>query len=271
MGKRILEPPQIHPTAMIDPTARIETGVVIEPYAIIGEHVSIGAGTRIGAFTVLGDHTTIGPRNHVYHHASVGTDSQDLKFTGDETYLVMGAENIVREYATLNRASGAGESTRIGDRNVFMAYSHVAHNCFIGDHCVVANAAQVGGHVVVDDWAIVGGLVAIHQFCRVGCHTIVGANSKVVQDVPPFLLADGHPVRPHGLNLVGLRRRGFTADEIRAIENAYEIVYARSLRVEQAIAQLRATLAPSVHVDRIIDFVENAQRGIIRPRKRPVT
>lgn len=268
MGKSTLEPPQIHPTAMIDPTARIETGVVIDPYTIIGCHVSIGEGTQIGAFTIVGDYTSIGPNNRIHHHASVGTESQDRKFAGDETYLVIGEENVIREYSTLNRATGAGESTRIGSRNLFMAYSHVAHNCTIGDHCVVANAAEIGGHVVVEDWAILGGLIAVHQFCRIGTHTIVGANSKVVQDVPPFILADGHPVRPHGLNLVGLRRRGFGAGEIRDIAGAYKIVYDRSLRVEQAIEELHKAFPDSPHVDRIVDFLAKAQRGIIRPRKR---
>lgn len=268
MRRRVLEPPQIHPTAMIDPTAHVESGVVIEPYAIIGPHVSIGEETRVGTFTVVGDWTTIGPRNRIYHHASVGTESQDMKFRGEESYLLIGEGNTIREYTTLNRATGAGEATRVGNRNVFMAYSHLAHNSVVGDDCVIANAAEIGGHVVVGDYAILGGLVAVHQYCHIGTHAIVGASSKVVQDVPPFLLADGHPVRPHGLNLIGLRRRGFTRDEIRQIKSAYEIVYHSSLRVEQAIAHLREQFPLSPPVARIIGFLEEAERGIIRPRKR---
>jgi len=268
MRRRVLEPPQIHPTAMIDPTARIETGVVIEPYAIIGRHVFLGEGTRVGAFSVVGDFTTLGARNRIYHHASVGTESQDLKFSGEQSYLIVGDENIIREYVTLNRATGAGEATRVGNRSVFMAYSHLAHNSTVGDNCVVANAAEIGGHVVIEDYAILGGLVAIHQFCRIGAHAIIGAGSKVVQDVPPFLLADGHPVKPHGLNLVGLRRHGFTGQEIRDIERAYDWLYHRSLRVEQAIIGLRKEFPQSPHVAQIISFLEQAERGIIRPRKR---
>jgi len=268
MRRRVLESPQIHPTAMIDPTARIEAGVVIEPYTIVGRDVSIGEETRVGPFTVIGEHTTIGPRNRIYHHASVGTESQDLKFSGEESYLIIGEQNIIREYATLNRATGAGEATRVGNRNIFMAYSHLAHNSVVGDNCVIANAAEIGGLVVVEDWAILGGLAAIHQFCRIGAYSIVGAGSKVVQDVPPFLLADGHPVRPHGLNLVGLRRRGFTREEIREIQLAYDIVYSRSLRVEEAISHLREQFPTSPQVAQIISFLEQAERGIIRPRKR---
>ena len=253
---------------MIDLTARIEAGVVVEPYALIGRHVSIGEETRIGAFTVVGDHTLIGPRNRIYHHASVGTESQDLKFSGEESYLIIGQDNVIREYATLNRATGAGEATRVGNHSVFMAYSHLAHNSTVGDHCIVANVAEIGGHVVVEDYAVLGGLVAVHQFCRVGAYAIIGAGSKVVQDVPPFLLADGHPVRPHGLNLVGLHRRGFTPDETREIQQAYEILYHRSLRIEEAIVQLHERFPQSPHVGRIIAFLEQAERGIIRPRKR---
>jgi len=270
MPKRILEPPQIHPTAVLDPTARIDSGVVIEPYAIIGRQVLIGEASRVGAFTVIGDHTMIGPRNRIYHHASVGSDSQDLKFRGGETYLILGEGNIVREYVTLNRATGPGEATRVGDENLFMAYSHLAHNCTVGNRCVLANAAEIGGHVVIDDCAIVGGVAAVHQFCRIGAHAIVGAGSKVTQDVPPFLLADGHPVRPHGLNLIGLHRRGFTRHEIQEIERAYRIVYERSLRVEQAILALAKEFPLSPHVREIIRFLEDSERGIIRPRKRAI-
>lgn len=268
MRRRVLEAPQIHPTAMIDPTARIEAGVVVEPYAIVGRYVSLGEETRIGAFSVIGDFTTIGPRNRIYHHASVGTDSQDLKYQGEESYLVLGEGNIVREYVTLNRATGAGEATLVGNHSMFMAYSHLAHNSVVGDHCIVANAAEIGGHVVIEDHAVLGGLAAVHQFCRIGTHSIVGAGSKVVLDVPPFLLVDGHPVRPHGLNLIGLRRHKFSREEIRQIQDAYEIVFHRSLRVEQAVARLREEFPESPHVARIVDFLEQAERGIIRPRKR---
>jgi len=268
MQKRILEPPQIHPTAMIDPTARIEARVVIEPYVTVGRHVTIGEETRVGAFTVIGDYTTIGPRNRIYHHASVGSDSQDLKFHGEQSYLIIGADNIIREYVTLNRATGEGQATRIGDRNVFMAYSHLAHNSVVTNDCVIANAAEIGGHVVVEEYAILGGLVAVHQYCRIGAHAIIGAGSKVVQDVPPFILADGHPVAPHGLNLVGLRRRGFTREQIREIERAYDVVYNRSLRVRQAIERLREEFPDSPNVARIARFLEQAERGIVRPRRK---
>jgi UDP-N-acetylglucosamine acyltransferase len=235
---------------------------------MIGRHVSIGEETRIGPFTIIGDYTVIGPRNRIYHHASVGSESQDLKFSGEESYLILGEDNIIREYATLNRATGAGEATRVGKGNILMAYSHVAHDSVIGDHCIVANAAEIGGHVVIEDYAILGGLSAVHQFCRIGAHSIIGAGSKVVQDVPPFLLADGHPVRPHGLNLVGLHRRGFTPSDTAEIQQAYEIVYHRSLRVEQAMGQLRERFPQSPHAAQIVRFLEQAERGIIRPRKR---
>ncbi|MBM3333404.1 acyl-ACP--UDP-N-acetylglucosamine O-acyltransferase [Candidatus Sumerlaeota bacterium] len=268
MRRSVLEPPQIHPTAMIDPAAQIEAGAVVEPYAIIGRNVSIGEETRIGAFTVIGDHTAIGRRNRIFHHASVGVESQDLKFKGEESHLIVGDGNIIREYTTLNRATGAGEATRVGNDNVFMAYSHLAHNSVVGNNCVIANAAEVGGHVVVENYAILGGLVAVHQFCRIGAYSITGAASKIVQDVPPYLLADGHPARPHGLNIVGLRRHKFTKEQVREIELAYEIVFAHSLRVEQSIVRLRERFPNSPHVARIADFLEQAERGIIRPKKK---
>ncbi len=253
---------------MIDPTARVEAGVVIEPYVIVGRHVHIGQQTRIGAFSVIGDYTIIGPRNRIYHHASVGTDSQDLKYKGEQSYLVMGEGNIIREYATLNRATGAGEKTIVGNHSVFMAYSHLAHNSRVGDYCIIANAAEIGGHVVIEDYAILGGLAAIHQFCRIGAHSLVGAGSKVTMDVPPFILVDGHPVRPQGLNVVGLRRRGFTSEQMRELERAYKIVYEGSLRVAEAIAQLRREFPRSGNVERIAAFLEQAHRGIVRPVKK---
>jgi UDP-N-acetylglucosamine acyltransferase len=265
MQKRVLDPPNIHPTAMIDPSARIGAGVVIEPYAIVGRNTSIGEETRIGPFTVVGDFTSIGPRNRVFHHATIGSESQDLKFRGQESYLVIGEGNLFREYTTLNRASGEGESTVVGNHNLFMAYSHLAHNSQLGNHCVIANAAEIGGHVEIGDYVILGGLVAVHQFCLIGSHSIVGAGSKVTQDVPPFILADGHPARPHGLNGVGLRRRGFSDEEIRDIEEAYSLIYRSSLRVEEAIDQLRERLAHSPHVVEIGDLLARATRGIIRP------
>jgi len=268
MRRRVLEAPQIHPTAMIDPTARIETGVVIEAYSIVGRDVVIGEETRIGAFTVIGDCTQIGPRNRIYHHASVGTDSQDLKYRGEETYLIIGEGNVIREYATLNRATGLGETTVVGDHNMLMAYSHLAHNTVVGDRCIIANAAEVGGHVTIEDYAILGGLAAVHQFCRIGAHSIIGAGSKVTQDVPPFLLADGHPVRPHGLNHIGLRRRGFSPEEVAEIKRAYDIVFHCSLRVEEVIPELRKQFPNSPHITRIVSFLEQAERGIIRPRKK---
>jgi UDP-N-acetylglucosamine acyltransferase len=268
MTRRIQEPPQIHPTALIDPSARIEGGVVIDPYAIVGRHVSIGEGTRIGAFTVVGDHTSIGPRNRIFHHATVGSESQDLKYSGEKTYLILGESNVIREYATLNRATGEGQATIVGNGNVFMAYSHLAHNCMVHNHCIFANAAEVGGHVMVEDYAILGGLAAIHQFCRIGAHSIVGAASKVTQDVPPFLIADGHPVRPHGLNRIGLRRRSFTPEEMHDIDSAYKIVYDRSLLLDQAIERLRRDYPGAPHIEQIVEFLERTDRGIIRPRKR---
>lgn len=265
MKRQVLDPPQIHPTAMIDPTARIDPGVVIEPYAAVGRSVSIGERTRIGAFTIVGDHTHIGPRNRIYHHASVGTDSQDMKFKGEESYLKIGEANIIREYTALNRATGAGESTVIGNHNILMAFCHVAHNATIGDHCVIANAAQIAGHVVVGDYAIVGGLVAVHQYCRIGAHVLIGAGSKTTQDVPPFILADGHPAWPRGLNRIGLKRRGFSAKEIETIEEAYSIIYRKSLRVEEAVEQLEQKYSDAPHIAKIIDFLASASRGIIRP------
>ena len=262
-------PAGIHPTAVIDPAAVIGQDVAIGPYAVIGPAARIGDRTTIGAGAFIGPWTAIGPDNRIYHHATVGSDSQALAYQpGVESYLELGAANIVREYATLNRASDPGGATHVGDNNCFMAYSHVAHNCLIGNGVIFANNVAIGGHVVIEDNAILGGLTGVHQFCRVGRHAILGSNSKVNRDVLPFITVDGHPAQPRGINAIGLKRHGFAPDAIRQLREAYKILFLRGLPIKEALEQLTERFPASPHVLAIVDFVQSSTRGILRTRKR---
>jgi UDP-N-acetylglucosamine acyltransferase len=256
---------RIHPTAIVDPAAALGADVEVGPFAVIGPDVVIGDQTRVGAHTVIEGPTRIGNRNRIFAFASVGTAPQDLKYADEPTVLEIGEGNTIREFATLNRGTAVGGGkTKVGSANLIMAYAHIAHDCVIGDSVVMANGATLGGHVIVQDHAIVGGLVAIHQHVRVGESAILGGGAMVTLDVPPFCMAVGDRARLHGLNLVGLRRRGFGAETIRRIRGAYRVLFQSALPLSDAVARLREEAGISPEVGRMVAFVAGSQRGICR-------
>ena len=263
-----MSPVQIHPTAIVDPGAALDHDVHVGAYAIIGPAVRIGRGTRVGSHTVIDGRTTIGCENQIFHHVSIGATPQDLKYRGEESTLVIGDHNQIREFATLHiGTSGGGMVTRVGDRNVLMNYSHIAHDCCLGHHNVVANGAQLAGHVVVEDYVIVGALVGVHQFVKVGASAILGAGAMVSQDVPPFCNATGDRARLHGLNLVGLKRRGFDAEMVRRLKQAYRVVFHSGLKVADAVARAREEIPASPEVEHFLSFVQSSKRGVCRERE----
>lgn len=260
----------IHPTAVVESGAEIDSTAIIGPYSVIGPNVRIGARTEIGPHCVVDGHTTLGCDNRFYRFCSIGGMPQDKKYRDEPTKLIFGDRNTVREFTTFNTGTVQdGGETTIGSDNWIMAYVHVAHDCHIGDNTILANAVQLGGHVRVGDWAILGGLSGVHQFARIGAHSMTGGNSSLMQDTPPFVLAAGNPCRPVGINVEGLKRRGFTPPMISALREAYKIVFRRGLKLDEACAQIaaRAAAEPEVaeplHV--LVDFLSVPGRGIIRP------
>ncbi|WP_027714479.1 acyl-ACP--UDP-N-acetylglucosamine O-acyltransferase [Desulfuromonas sp. TF] len=255
----------IHPTAIVHSAARIDEGVSIGPYAVIGEHVSIAAGTTVGPHSVIEGWTEIGRDNRIFQFASVGADPQDLKFHGEQSFLRLGDRNTVREFVTLHRGTedGGGE-TVIGDDNLFMAYSHVAHDCRVGNRVILANAATLAGHVVVDDHAILGGLSGVHQFTRIGSHAMISGGSVVVQDIVPFIMAQGDRAKPAGLNLVGLKRRGFSDSTLHDLKTAYKLIFRSGLRLEEALEKVTAELDETPELKMFTEFIRNSHRGIAR-------
>jgi UDP-N-acetylglucosamine acyltransferase len=255
----------VHPTAIIDSEAEIGVDVTIGPYCVIGPAVVLGEGCWLQNHVTLCGPTKIGARNRFYAYCSIGQQSQDLKYAGEPTYLKIGSENVFREFVTVSRATGKGNVTRIGNHGNFLAYSHIAHDCDVGDRVIFSNNGTLGGHVVVEEYAVLGGLTAVHQFCRIGKHAITGGCTKIVQDVPPFMIVDGNPAEVRGVNLVGLERRGFNHDTIRALKEAYRILYRAKLNTKQALEELgRNGLAETSEVNDLMKFIETSQRGIVR-------
>jgi UDP-N-acetylglucosamine acyltransferase len=253
----------IHPTAVVDALADLDSSVEVGPYAIIGPGVRIGAGTRIGPHAVIHGPTRIGVENRIFQFASVGEDPQDVKYGGEETYLEIGDGNVVREYATLHRGTvqDAGV-TRVGNNNLFMAYTHVAHDCRIGDHVIMANAASLAGHVEVQDWAILGGFTIVHQFCRIGAHCFCAMGSVVTKDVPPFVIIGGHPAGARGINVEGLKRRDLDNEKIACLKSAYRMLYMSNRKLEEAVDAMRTLACPEV--SQLADFVADRTRSIVR-------
>ena len=258
---------KIHETAVIHPGARIGKEVEIGPYAVIGENVLIGDGTKIGAHAVIDGWTSIGKNCIIYPSASIGTDPQDLKFRGEKSYVFIGDETQIREFTTVNRATGEGEETRIGSHCLLQAYTHVAHNCILGNHVIMSNCATLAGHVIVEDRAIISGLTGVHQFVKIGRNAFVGGASKVVQDVPPFVIVDGHPAKVCGLNSVGMARAGISELARRNLKKAYKILYRSNLTLPQAIAVMEQELDSCEEVEHFLRFLRNAERGICRGRR----
>lgn len=255
----------IHQTAIIHAGAQIADDVEIGPYAIIGEHVSIASGTTVGPHTVIEGWTEIGRDNRIFQFASIGAPPQDLKYRGEKTLLKIGDRNNIREFATLHRGTAdGGELTVVGNDNLFMAYSHVAHDCRLGNHVILANAATLAGHVEVDDFAILGGLCAVHQFTRVGAHVMISGGSMVTQDIPPFSIAQGDRAKTVGINQIGMKRRGFSEDSVRAVKQAYKLIFRSGLKLEEALEQIAAELSGFPEVEEFTGFVRRSTRGIAR-------
>ena len=257
----------IHATAIVHPGAELASDVEIGPYAIIGEHVKIGRGTKVGAHAVIDGWTTIGEDNQIFHLSSVGAIPQDLKYKGEETYLKIGNTNIIREFVTIHLGTVTGDSeTSVGNGNLFMAYSHVAHDCHIGNGVVMANAATLAGHVTVEDFAILGGLPAIHQFTRIGAHVMIGGGTLVSMDIPPYTIATGdrRDARLRGLNLVGLKRHNFSDEVIASLKKAYKILVLSDLKLKDALERIKNEVPTSPEINHFVTFIESAQRGINR-------
>jgi len=259
----------IHPTAIVEPGAQIDSSVSIGPYAVIGPNVRIGAGTTVGPHTVIEGHTTIGRDNRIFQFASLGAIPQDKKYAGEPGELAIGDRNTIREFTTFNIGSpGGGGVTRIGDDNWLMAYTHIAHDCVVGNHTTLANNTTLAGHVELGDWVTVGGLTGIHQFVKVGAHAMLGFSSAVSQDVPPFMLVDGNPLAVRGYNQVGLRRRDFSAARLAAVKQMHKLLYREGRTLEQARAAIEALAADTPEaaqdVAMMIGFLAAAKRGIAR-------
>jgi len=256
----------IHPTAIVHPGARIGANVEIGPYAIIGEHVEIGDGTKVGPHAVITGHTRIGKDNQIFQFVSLGEIPQDKKYAGEPTRLEIGDRNIVREFCTFNLGTAQDTGvTRIGNDNWIMAYVHIAHDCVVGNHTIFANNASLAGHVEIGDHAILGGFTGVHQFCKIGAHVMTAISTVVFKDIPPYVMASGSDgAEPHGLNTEGLKRRGFSAEALAALKQAYKTLYKSGLTLEEAKQALakQAEAEPAVQV--LLDFLAHSTRGIIR-------
>jgi UDP-N-acetylglucosamine acyltransferase len=261
--------PQIHPTALIDPRAELDSSVEVGPYAVIGPRVRIGAGTVVGAHCVIDGHTTLGRDNRIFPFASIGGAPQDKKYAGEPTRLSIGDGNTIREYVTINTGTVQDEGeTRLGDDNWIMAYVHIAHDCRLGSHIILANAVQLAGHVHLGDWVFLGGLSGVHQFVRVGAHAMTAFQTRLAQDVPPFVTAGGNPAEAQSINAEGLRRRGFSAERITLIKQMYRLLYRKGLTLDAARQQIEALRGELADADADIalmqDFLATASRGIVR-------
>lgn len=255
----------IHPTAIIQPGAKLAENVTVGPYSVIGENVVIGSGTTVAAHVVIEGWTEIGCDNRIFQFSSIGADPQDLKYAGEKTTLKIGDRNRIREFVTLNRGTEEGGGlTTIGDDNLFMAYSHVAHDCIVNDHVILANGATLAGHVEVESTAILGGLAAVHQFCKIGSHTMISGGAMVTQDIPPYTVAQGDRAKTVGLNLIGLKRRGFSEETIRGIKKAYRAIFRSGLRLEEALTQIDEEITSTPELDHFVNFIKDSQRGIAR-------
>jgi UDP-N-acetylglucosamine acyltransferase len=257
----------IHSSAIVYPGAQIAEDVEIGPFAVIGANVKIGRGSKIGPHAVIDGWTEIGEQNTIFHMASVGAVPQDLKYKGEETYLRIGNGNTIREFATLHlgTVTGDGETT-VGDNNLFMAYSHVAHDCHLGSNIVMANSATLAGHVTVEDYAILGGLCAIHQFVKVGESVMIGGGTLVGNDLPPYTIVtgEGRDVKLRGLNLIGLKRRGFSDETVSSLKKVYKLLALSGLKLSEAVERMKSEVPSSPEVEHFISFIESSKRGVCR-------
>lgn len=253
---------RVHPTAIVAPGAKLGRNVAVGPYTLIGENVEIGEGTSIGAHNVIDGWTKIGAHCRIFHSTCLGVEPQDLKFGGEPSAVEIGDHNTIREFVTIHRATDKDRKTCIGSHNLLMAYVHIAHDCVVGNHTIIANAVNLAGHVTVQDYASIGGVTPVHQFARVGAHAYIGGGSRVPQDVPPFFLAAGNPLRVVGINKVGLERRGFTPETRNVLLRAYKILYRSEKNVSQAVEAIRGELPDIPEIRQLTDFIESSERGI---------
>jgi UDP-N-acetylglucosamine acyltransferase len=255
---------QVHATAIVDAKAEIGPGTVIGPYCIVEAGVVLGAECWLQHHVTVCGPTVIGARNKFHAYCSIGQQTQDLKYRGEPTYLEIGDENTFREFVTVNRSTTSEGKTRIGHRGNYLAYSHIGHDCTVGDEVVFSNNGTLAGHVQVGDHAIMGGLTAVHQFCRLGRYAITGGCSKIVQDVPPFMIADGNPAKVRGVNLVGMERSGFSPETVKTIKEAFRLIYRSKYNTRQALEAIQQELPASPEITQIIEFIQQSERGIIR-------
>ncbi len=255
----------IHKLAVVDPKAELADDVEVGPFSIIGPDVEIGSGTVIDSHVVIKGPTKIGPNNRIHQFASLGDAPQDKSYKGEPTRLEVGENNVIREYVTLNRGTPSGTGvTRLGDHNFMMAYSHLAHDCQVGNHTIFANAASLAGHVTVDDFVIMGGFAIVHQFCRIGAHSFCALGSVVFKDVPPYATVSGNPARPHGINAEGLKRRGFQSGTIKALRQAYKTLYKSKLPLAKALEELNEMAHKTDEIKPLARFLEASRRSIVR-------
>ena len=255
---------KVHPTAIVHKGAKLAGDVDVGPYAIIENDTSIGRGTRIGPHCFIGAFTDIGRDNRIFTGAVIGSVSQDLKFKGERSFLKIGDGNIIREYVTMNRSTNKDGSTTVGNDNFLMAYTHIAHDCTIGNSVIIANCGTLAGYVTIEDKVIMGGLAGVHQFVKVGTLTLIGGCSKVVQDLPPYSMADGHPASVRGVNVIGLKRAGFKADKVKIIKRANKILFFSGLTTGHAIKKIKTELSPCPEIDRFVKFAGESKRGLSR-------
>jgi UDP-N-acetylglucosamine acyltransferase len=258
---------KIHSTAIVDKKAKLAGDIEVGPYAIIGPNTEIRKGAIIGARATIEGYTIIGERTHIFTGAVIGSIPQDLKYKGKKSFLKIGKNNIIREYVTMNPGTEEEASTSVGDGNLFMAYSHVAHDCKIGNGCIIANIGTLAGHVTLEDRVVIGGLAAIHQFTRVGKMAIIGGCSKVVQDIPPFSTCDGNPARVYGLNLVGVRRAGMSQKAQRELKKAFRILFHSGLALKNSIKKVKKEIGHVEEVEYLLNFLKNSERGVCRGDK----
>ena len=256
---------EIHPSAVVSPKAELAPGVKIGPYSIVGDHVTIGRDTVIGPHVVIKGHTKIGERNKVYQFVSIGSPPQDIGYNEEDTRLIIGDNNIIREYTTINRATTKQEwETVIGNHNYFMAYAHIAHDCYLGDKIIISNLATLGGHITIGDYAILGGLVAVHQFSRIGTYAFLGAKSGIERDVPPFMITSGSRAKLYGVNQRGLRRLGFSQETIDGLKKAYRIIWRENKKFSKGIDQVRREIKSFPELEILLGFFNDSKRGVLR-------
>lgn len=264
VGFRPVRDAEIHPTAVVHPSARLGHNVKVGPHAVIGPDVVVGPDCVIGSSVLIDGYTSIGQGNRFFHGAAIGGEPQDKKFRGEKTFVEIGDNNDFREFCTVHLATGDGDQTRIGSNNLLMAYVHVAHNCHIHDNTILANAVNLAGHVEVESSAIIGGMTPVHQFVRIGAYSFVGGGSRLPQDVPPFIKVAGNPIEVAGINSIGLKRQGFSDEEILNLKQAYRLLYRRGLNVTQALDKMAAECELSPRLEELMAFIRRSDRGIVR-------